>query len=631
MKILLIHADYIEFEPKEKAIKSAEEWKKGKERIEECLVVFTAVEKRDEKNPMQSAENLAKEALNVANEVKADKIVLYPYVHLTSDPSSSDVALNVLKNAEMFLKEKIDVIRAPFGWYKAFDIKCKGHPLSELSREFGPEKPEEYISEAIKEEEKVKSSWFILTPDGKLNEIKIEDGKLKGFDFSQYKNLEKFARYEMAKVRAVNEVPVHVKLMRKLELVDYEPGSDPGNFKFYPNGRLVKSILEEWIGQKMKKYGAMEIETPLMYDFEHPALKDYLNRFPARQYIVESAKKKFFLRFSACFGQFLMKSAMNISYRNLPLRMYELTRYSFRLEKAGELVGLRRLRAFTMPDMHTLCKNIEQAQDEFVNQFKLSMECMRDLGFEPEDYETAIRFTEEFWNKNQEFVISLVKLIRKPVLIERWNKRYAYFDPKFEFNFIDAAEKASALSTVQIDHENAKRYGIKYVDSDGKEKYPTILHCSASGSLERVMYILLEKAYMKDKKHAVLPLWLSPTQIRICTVNDSFIDDAEKIADELEKNNIRVDIDDRTESINKKILDAEIKWVPLIAVLGSKEKQSKKLDVRFRESGERKLMSVEEIVKYIKEKTKGKPFKPLTLSKFLSKRPIFVAWTKAEE
>lgn len=628
MKILLLHSDFVEFEPKKKAMKSAEEIEIKKEKIEDCLVVFTAVEKSDEKHPESSAKKLAKEVKDVAGQIKADKVVIYPYAHLSRDLASPESALKILKLSENALKDDFLVSRAPFGWYKEFTIKCKGHPLAELSRDIdsGEEVSgeKEVVSESLKQEEKVKSSWFVLTPEGDLHELSMESGKLKGFDFKNHENLKKFASYEIAKVRVAEKEPPHIRLMRKLEIADYEPGSDPGNLRFYPKGRLIKSLLETWVTQKIIEYGAMEIESPLMYDYEHPALKDYLNRFPARQYVVESAKKKLFLRFAACFGQFLMKADANISYRNLPLKMYELTRYSFRLEKAGELTGLRRLRAFTMPDMHTLCRDIEQAREEFRNQFNLSVDCMADLGFSPEDFETAIRFTEEFWNGNKDFVISLARLLEKPVLIERWNFRYAYFDPKFEFNIVDALDKCSALSTVQIDHENAKRYNIQYTDSDNTRKHPTILHCSPSGGIERVMYALLERAYMKDEKHAVLPLWLTPIQVRICPMNDSMLDYCQDIASELEKNSIRVDIDDRSMTIQKKISEAESEWVPMTIVIGEKERASGKLAVRFRETGKVESMEASELVKLIKKDTEGFPFKPLSLPKLLTKRPIFV-------
>ncbi len=623
MKILLLHSDFIEFEPKKKAIKNPEEWKKGKERVEECLVVFTSVEKTDESNMEQAVEDTVKEIEDVARQVNTGRIVVYPYVHLSTTPASPEYAKNALMLITESLKKKFDVSHAPFGWYKSFNIKCKGHPLAELSRSInatpGIARKEDQISGALKQEEKVISELFVLTPDGKLTAA-------EKFNFKGHEGLKKFWAYEHEKSRAVTKEPPHIRLMRSLELVDYEPGSDPGNMRYYPKGRLVKSLLEQWVTEKATRYGAMEVETPVMYDFEHPALKDYLNRFPARQYTLESFKKKFFLRFSACFGQFLMKKNMTISYKDLPLKMYELTRYSFRLEKAGELAGLRRLRAFTMPDMHTLCADMKSAQDEFRSQFRLSMECLRELGFEPKDYETAIRFTRAFWKSNKQFVIGLAKLLKKPVLIETWDFRYAYFDPKFEFNFVDALGKASALSTVQIDHENSERYGVLFTDRDNTRKHPKILHCSPSGAIERCLYALLEKAHMETAsgKNPTLPLWLSPTQIRLCPVSDKFNTYCEKLADQLGKETIRVDIDDRVESINRKVRDSEKEWVPYTVVVGEREKKSGKLAVRVRETGKVKPMVMSSLIKEVRSRTSTMPFKILPLPRNLSRRPTFV-------
>src|SRR4030042_1717255 len=128
----------------------------------------------------------------------------------------------------------------------------------------------------------------------------------------------------------------------------------------------IKSLFEQYVTEMVIDYGGMEVETPIMYDIEHPAIAHYLQRFPARQYVLCSDKRDFFLRFSACFGQFLMVHDAQFSYRQLPLKIYELTRYSFRREKSGELVGLRRLRAFTMPDCHAMCAGFDQAKDEFM-------------------------------------------------------------------------------------------------------------------------------------------------------------------------------------------------------------------------------------------------------------------------
>ncbi len=626
MRILSIHSDFIEFESTQKALKSAPDIKEGKKRIEECLVIFVSVEQADEAAPEKVAEKCAEEVRNIAKQVKCERIVLYPFVHLTSKPSSPVVGQKVLELVEQKL-EGFEVHQAPFGWYKSFDIRCKGHPLSELSREIRVgEGEKEVVSASLHAEQKVVSKWHILDTHGKLHEIAIKDGKLSGFDFNPHEKLRKFASYELAKVREVSGEPPHSRLMRRLEIADYEPGSDPGNMRYYPKGRLIKGLLEDWVTRKVIKYGAMEVETPIMYDYEHPALKSYLDRFPARQYIVESAKKKFFLRFAACFGQFLIASTSTISYKNLPMRIYELTRYSFRLEKAGELTGLRRLRAFTMPDMHTMCSDLSGAREEFRKQFDLGLETLRQINILPEDFETAIRFTEEFWKENKDFVLSLVKVLGKPVLIEMWNFRYAYFDPKFEFNFVDAIDKASALSTVQIDHENAKRYGIEYVKEDGSRANPYILHCSPSGAIERCIYAMLEKAHMEHEKgkNPVFPLWLSPIQVRLCPVSEKFNEHCEKLLEEFCDEEIRADLDDRSENVQRKIRDAEMEWVPFIIVIGEKELASGKLAVRFREDGKVREMTKDELINQIKEKTKGFPFKPLPLNKLVSKRPKFV-------
>jgi len=621
MKLVLMHADYIEYEPKKKAIKAAEHVKEEKIRIDECLVVFTSVEKGDEKDPEGLVKRFVKEVVNVAKEVKAEKVVLYPWVHLTSQPAQPADALRILKLAEQALKDEFkEVVRAPFGWYKAFEIKCKGHPLAELSREIKASikegEKEEEISHALKAEEKLKSYWYILDTDGKL--VPVDK-----FDFSAYPNLKKFANYEISKSRAVDKVPAHVTLMREMELVDYEPGSDPGNLRWYPKGELIKNLLEEHVTNILLKYGAMKVETPIMYDFEHPKLSKYLHRFPARQYVVYSGSDRYFLRFAACFGQYLIKHDMTISYKHLPVRLYELTHYSFRREQKGELVGLRRLRSFTMPDMHTLVADMKAAQEEFINQMKLCMEWMKDLEL---DYEVAIRFVRDVYEQNQDFVKRLIKLLKKPVLIELWEERPFYFVVKFEFNVVDSLDKASALSTVQIDIENAERFDIKYVDASGKEKHPLLLHASISGGIDRNLYAILEQQYMRSKagKKPSFPLWLAPTQVRICSVSDEYVSDAIKIMEKLSSEGIRADVDDRNLTISKKIMEAEKEWIPYIVVFGEKERESKILSIRVRDERRQTSMSLDDLIKEIKSKTKGKPYKPLYLPALLSKRPVFV-------
>jgi threonyl-tRNA synthetase len=623
MKLLLIHSDFIEYEVKDKAIKNPEETKFKSDRFEEALTAFTAVEKIDEKLPVQAVKQAVNEIEKTADQLKVKNIMLYPYAHLSSDLANPKKAQEILIEIEYELKQKnFNVKRSPFGWYKAFKISCKGHPLSELSREIVPQGEE---TESLKEERKLSSYWYILTEDGKLHDV----GK---FNYKGHENLKKFAFYEKEKSRATKKEPPHVKLMKNLEIADYEPASDGGNMRFYPKGRFIKKLIEEYVTQRVIEYGGLEVETPIMYDMDHPTLSKYLQRFPARQYQIESDKRNFFLRFAACFGQFLMAHDATISYKDLPLKIYELTRYSFRREQSGELTGLRRLRAFTMPDVHAFTSDLDMAMDEFKIRFNLCLSVLKNLAIENEDIEMALRTTKDFYEKNKEFMVDLVKKLGKPVLLEMWDERIFYFILKYEFNFVDVSEKASALSTDQIDIENGERYDIKFTDKDGKTKHPLILHCSPSGAIERVIYAILEKEAIKMNKgqKPMFPLWLSSTQIRFIPVGDEFIDDCKKYADELNKLSefyiIRSDIDDREESVSRKIRDAEKEWVPIIIVLGEKERDSKKCNPRFRSSSisdSNKKYTIKELHDLIIKQTKGFPQKPLPLSAYMSKRPKF--------
>lgn len=622
MKILCLHSDYIKVRPVQKAIKDAEELKEKEFHTKEALVVFTSVEKKDEENPENVIKNGIKEIIDVYDQVKAKEIVVYPYVHLSSDPASPGAAKEILNGIFEGLKKDYKTNKMPFGWYKAFEISVKGHPLSELSREIGATEKKGEISEAVEKEKQLKSEWVVLEPNGKENKVKLGK-KIEGFDFSKYPKFEKMVNYEISKSRKMEKEPPHIKLMRKMELVDYEEGSDPGNFRFYPKGRLIKSLIEDFVTKKMVESGAMEVETPIMYDYEHPCLKNYLNRFPARQYTIRSPNKKLFLRFAACFGQFLILHNSNLSYKNLPLELYEMTKYSFRVEQRGELAGLRRLRTFTMPDCHAICADIDQAKEEMLRRFEISKDIQEGFGLR-EDLEIAIRVVKDFYEENKDFIKELVKKWGKPALVEIWDKKFFYFILKYEWNFIDSLDKSACLTTDQIDVENGKTYDIKFTDKDNKENHPIILHLSPSGAVERVMYALLEKAYMESeqKKNPIFPLWLSPTQVRLCPVNDSFIPYCEKIAEKMK--NVRVDVDDRTESVQKKVRDAEVDWVPMIVVVGEKEKKSGKLAVRFRKTGKVENMEMKELEEKVKKETEGYPFKPLPLPRLLSKRPKFV-------
>ncbi len=625
MQLLFIHSDFIEYEARDKTRVAEEiENRSARVRVEEALVVFIAVERGDgdehNSNSEYVVEKATEEVISVAKKVGAERIVLYPYAHLSSELASPEISMEILKAMEEQLRARgMEVKRAPFGWYKAFTIRCKGHPLSELSRKIKVGEEEKRASKALEAEEKAESDFFFMDERGEL----IAPSNFKFGDADE--KLKKFFLYESEKRREVDKIPPHVELMKRLEIADYEPSSDPGNMRFYPRGELIKKLIEDYVREAVTGYGAAEVETPLMYSVKHPSLKDYIDRFPARQYSIlgKDNKPDLFLRFSACFGQFLMSKDMSISYKSLPLKLFELA-YSFRKEKRGELVGLRRLRKFTMPDMHTLCRDMSEALEEFKQQYEVCMRVLADIGFSTRDYEVAIRFTRDFYEAHRDFIKELVRIAGKPVLIELWDQRFFYFVLKFEFNFVDALGKASALSTVQIDVENAARYGIRYIDARGEEKEPIILHCSPSGAIERCMYALLEKAYMDKEKGTppMLPLWLSPTQLRLIPVAERHHEYIRAILPALD--GIRVDVDDREETVSKKIRDAGREWIPYVGVIGDREVERGTVNVNIRATQQVEEMDVEELRRRIAEGIKGRPYRKLPLPLRLSERVRFV-------
>jgi threonyl-tRNA synthetase len=622
MRILLLHVDKFSFEVTGETSITKQLDPIPADRmagtVDDALVCMMAVEKGDAERAAGIVKKTVAEVAEHCQRVNATKVLVYPYAHLSSSLEAPRAAVRVmdLTAAELAKVEGLTVTQAPFGVYKAFDVQVKGHPLSEHGRTIVADdkdaKGDIAASSAIRAEGEKQSEWLVLTPEG-------ETIAAKDFDFARHPDFDKFWAYERGGSRISEEPPPHIKLMQEHELVDYEPGSDQGTFRWYPNGFLIKKLLEDQISNQLAQYGAMQVETPIMYDFNHAALAKYLDKFPARQYVVKSEKGEYFLRFAACFGQYLIAHDAKISYKNLPVRLYELTHYSFRREQSGELAGLRRLRIFTMPDMHTLCADVAQATGEMLNQVGLCYRWMADLGF---DYVVALRAVKDFYHHDPAYAFEIAKRANRPVLLELWDRRYFYFVTKFEANVVDSQAKAAALSTVQIDVENPQGFGITYTAQDGSSQFPLMLHTSVSGSIDRNLYALLEQQAIRMQRgqKAHFPFWLAPTQIRLIPVKEHHLPHCEALAAKLMG---RVDIDDRNETLGKRIRSAEKDWVPLTIAVGDREASGEQLPVRVRGEEQPRSMSVADLNSEVLRELEGKAYRGLNVPQRLSLRPIF--------
>ena len=612
MRILLIHSDNIEYEALSKT-KMAESDIVPKDAMQDALVAFCAVGSVDEEDTDDIVAQAVTEITTVADKVEATRVMIYPYAHLSRDLAKPDIAVAVLKEIENTLttNTSLEVKRAPFGYYKKFTITCKGHPLSELSRELVPGEGGETAKKPSKKE--ITHDWFVLTPDGQKHDWHEYNTNTTPFGCLVQK--------ELCTAEPVGGEPIHVDIMRSKEIADYEPSSDVGNLRWRPKGKLIRDLLADYALHLTLAHGAEPVETPVMYDLADPAINEHAAKFGERQYRFKSNNRDMMLRFAACFGMFCTMRDMHISPNNLPMKMYELSTYSFRHEQRGEVIGLKRLRGFTMPDMHSLTADMDQACECFEQQMMIGWQTGEDFKTE---LVAAFRCTKAFYDEHEDWVRKIVAMSEKPMLIEILSDRVHYWIAKIDLAAIDSQNRPIENPTVQIDVESAKRFHISYRDTNNNEIHPPILHCSPTGSLERVLCAILESTGRMAVP--MLPIWLSPIQVRVVPVAERHVEAATALMNKLnDEFRIRADVDDRDESMGKKVREAAIEWVPYTVVIGDGELASGKYSVSIRAKAEpnkpyKENMSLDELVAAIRAEVGDKPVRPIYTTKRMSKR-----------
>lgn len=465
--------------------------------------------------------------------------------------------------------------------------------------------------------ENIKKKHLVLMPDGGEIPLNYDDraAVLRALDEISDKELKVYIESEELKAAPCAEPP-SIKIMRQHELVDYEPASDSGHFRFYPKGHLLFELLADWAKEiAVNRIGAMQIDSPVIYDWSDPEIREQAGSFHERHYKVsapDSESKEFILRFAGDFGLFKIMKNAKFGHKVLPLRIYEFSK-SFRYEKHGELSGLKRLRAFHMPDVHCFCKDLEQGFSEYIRLYRNYCDLANGIGIK---YAIGFRILESFYNQHREKIMELVRYSNRPVFVELLSEMKHYWVLKHEFQGIDSVGGCVQLSTVQLDIKDAAVYGINYIDADGSKKGCIICH-SSIGSIERWIYLIIEDAFMK--KPSMLPLWLSPSQLRIIPVSEKHLEYCKNI----HIAGVRCDIDDRDDTLSKKIARAGLEWMPYIAVVGDREAGSGMLSVSRRRDGAKLQMSPAELEREINSLCEGRPYRQLPLARLLSERPIF--------
>lgn len=613
MRILFIHADRFEYEATEKT-KYAEEAtaEELKGSFGDSLVCFISAEKGDEADSVAIARKAAVEIEDVATHLKETQVVLYPYAHLSSSLARPEKAREIFERLEEAVRERdLEVHRSPFGWYKAFDLAAKGHPLSELSREVTLEEAE------VPPAEEKPHAFLVLTLGGEEVEPENYTSGREAFDVMVRKEALK------EEYPSTGEPGYH-RLTRKFGF-KWESLSDIGHMRYDPKASLMFDLVADFAHQVAQDLGlpVYPLRGTNMFDLAERAVAEHAELFGDRLYTVETDKRSFVLRYAACHQQFSNMADWTISYRQLPLGAFEVAD-AYRFEQSGETSLLFRLRRLNMPDLHVLCRDLPEAYDWFL---RLHDRIAKEAAAIGRDYEMLVNVSSrEAYEENKDLILEMLKHEGKEGLINIYPAgQNFYWTVNVEYMIEDAERRAREIATVQIDVGNAERFGITYVDEEGKRRYPIILHSAILGSVERYLYTILDTAVAAEKAghKGNLPLWLNPEQVRFLPVAEDHIELAGEMADALV--GIRVGVDDRSATVGKKVREAKQDWVGYVIVVGEREAQAKTkaLKVYDRQADKDREMTLEELREEIGERTLGRPFRPLYFPREVSRRPEF--------
>ncbi len=566
MRIITLHCDYIKFKPLKKALKSAEDLAdKSEQEMKNPLVVLTAVEKGDND---QTVRDLIESIKKTAGEVKTKNIVLYPYAHLSSNLASPDTAKEYLAEAEHTLKKEFNVISAPFGYYKEFELKVKGHPLSELSKEFRGEdvKGEHKIIHVKSKEEKEKK--IILD----RRNLKPNDHRILGEDLGIF------------------------------YLAD-EVG--PGLPLWLPNGEAIRNQLILLMREVEEKAGYKYVSTPHITKGRLYEKSGHLPYYAESMYSpMEIEGVKYYLRPMNCPHHHMIFSKLVRSYKDLPFRLAEAGTV-YRNELSGVTYGLMRVRCMTQNDAHVYVRP-EQLKEEFVKVLKMFDEILTTTGIKgywfrlslPDFKKNPEKYTgdQKVWVKASEEIKKAMKEAGKKYI--EGEGEAAFYGPKIDVQIKNSQGKEETLATSQVDIVVPQRFGLVYVDEKGEKQHPIIIHRAILGSYERFIAFLLESTEGK------LPIWLSPVQVRIINFTDRNVKASEKVLKELQEGvqGLRIDSDFRNTTVNDKVRDAEMQKIPYIIVIGEKEEKSKTLAVRARGKKPEFGVKTKEFMQELKEK-----------------------------
>ena len=404
----------------------------------------------------------------------------------------------------------------------------------------------------------------------------------------------------------------HNKIGRELELFTTVDSIGQGLPILLPKGARVVQLLQRWIEDEEQKRGWLLTKSPLMAKSDLYKISGHWDHYKDGMFVLGDEEKDdevFALRPMTCPFQYQAYLNRQRSYRDLPLR-YNETSTLFRNEASGEMHGLIRVRQFTISEGHLMCTP-EQLANEFAQCVDLVKYTLKTVGliddvsyrfsqWDPENTEKYIG-TKEDWDEAQGVMKKILDDLEIPYVVGKGEA--AFYGPKLDIQIKNVYGKEDTLITIQIDQFLAEKFGMEYVDKDGKKKRPYIIHRTSIGCYERTLALLIEKYA------GAFPMWLAPVQVKLLPIADRHLDRIYEVKKALEAQGMRVEVDDRSEKIGYKIRSAQLEKVPYMVLVGDKDIENNCVSVRHRKEGDLGSMTVDEFIKVAVEEINTKAIK----------------------
>lgn len=425
--------------------------------------------------------------------------------------------------------------------------------------------------------------------------------RIYGVTFPQKKFLDEYlVMLEEAKKRD------HRKLGKELELFAFSQRVGQGLPLWLPKGAMLRERLENFLKAVQKKHGYLPVITPHIGQKELYVTSGHYAKYGKDSFQpihTPQEGEEFLLKPMNCPHHCEIYKTKPRSYKDMPLRLAEFGTV-YRYEQSGELHGLTRVRGFTQDDAHIFCRP-DQIKEEFIKVIDIVLYIFKTLDFkdytaqislrDPDNREKYIG-SDENWNKAEAAIIEASAEKGLKTVVEYGEA--AFYGPKLDFMVRDAIGRKWQLGTIQVDYNLPERFELEYVGADDKRHRPVMIHRAPFGSMERFVAVLIEHTGGK------FPLWLSPEQAVILPVSEKYNDYAKKVVDILNNADIRASIDDRNETIGKKIRENELKRVPFLLIVGEKEADNGTISVRKQGDGDKGAMSVDDFRQMIESEIK---------------------------